>query len=137
MNYNLAIPKELVAARSRVTYLAKKKIRVDIKEIRMNRTISQNSYLHLILAAFGLHFGYTLEEAKLIYKQVNRPIYYYQKKGRVFIKSSAALDKREMANSINTFMTVSKEAGCELPLATNKEWLLSIQNEIERSGYYL
>lgn len=136
MNYNLANPVELKAARNRISYLAKKQQRVRLTKIVVNRTLAQNSYLHLILAAFGAHFGYTLEEAKLVYKQVNSELYYYKKKGRTFIKSSADLNKEEMARSIDLFMEKSKQAGYPLPLATDQEWLLQIENEIERSKYY-
>jgi hypothetical protein len=137
MNYDLAKPVELIAARSRLTYLARKRRRVHIKEVRVNRTLSQNSYLHLILAAFGAHFGYTLEEAKMVYKDINSAVYRYNKKGRTFIRSSADLSKEEMARTIDHFMEKSKEAGYELPLATDQEWLLQIENEIERNRHYL
>ena len=137
MNYNLADIKELVAARSRVSYLAKKKKMVKIVEVHPSRTLSQNNYLHLILAAFGAHFGYTLEESKLVYKQISSDIYYYTKKNRQFIKSSAELNKEEMAKTIDRFMEKSKENGYELPLATDQEWLLRLENEIERNRRYL
>lgn len=137
MNYNLAEPKELLAARSRVTYLARKGKRVKITEVQLARSLSQNNYLHLIIAAFGAHFGYTLEEAKMIYKQVNSSTYYYTKKGRTFIRSSADVSKDEMARTIDKFMQASSEAGCPLPLADDREWLLQIENEIERTKRYL
>lgn len=137
MNYNLANPIELKAARNRVSYLARKGQRVRVTKVVTNRTLAQNSYLHLILAAFGAHFGYTLEEAKIVYKQVNSDLYYYKKKGRTFTKSSADLNKEQMARSIDRFMEKSKEAGYALPLATDQEWLLQIENEIERSNWYL
>jgi S-methylmethionine-dependent homocysteine/selenocysteine methylase len=137
MNYNLANQVELKAARNRISYLARKKRRATVKEIQLNRTLSQNSYLHLIIGAFGEHFGYTLEEAKHIYKQVNKDIYFYTKKKRQFIRSSADLNKEEMAKTIDRFMQASEEAGYKLPLATDREWLLQIENEIERSRRYL
>lgn len=137
MNYNLADKTELKAARSRISYLAKKQKRVSVKEFNVQRSLSQNSYLHLLLADFGLHFGYTLEEAKLIYKEINRPLYYYGKKGRTFIRSSADLDKDEMAQSIDKFMQASAEQGYPLPPADNAEWRSLIENEIEKNKRYL
>lgn len=125
------------AARNRLYYLAKKRRVVEIKEVRFKRTLPQNSYLHLIISAFGVHFGYTLEEAKLLYKQVNKDLYYYRKKNRTFIRSSADLNKSEMAKSIDRFMQKSAESGYPLPLATDQDWLMSIENEIERSSKYL
>lgn len=137
MIYNLADPTELKACRNRVSYLARKKRRVTVTEKQPNRSLSQNSYLHLLIAAFGAHFGYTLEESKLVYKQVNSAVYYYKKKGRTFIRSSADLKKDEMARTIDHFMEKSKEAGYALPLATDQEWLMQIENEIERNRHYL
>ncbi|TAL08203.1 MAG: hypothetical protein EPO02_13530 [Nitrospirae bacterium] len=110
---------------------------VEIKEFKFNRTLSQNSYLHLIISAFGVHFGYSLEEAKQVYKEINKGIYAYEKKGRIFWRSSADLNTKEMAQTIDKFLFVSNEAGCPLPLATDKEWLMQIENEAERSSRHL
>jgi hypothetical protein len=93
--------------------------------------------LHLLIGAFGQHFGYTMEEAKQIYKEISPDLYQYRKKGRTFWRSSAELNKEEMAKTIDRFMEKSKEAGYPLPLATDQEWITQIENEIERSGYYL
>ena len=137
MKFNTAIKAEKSEAFRYFMRLANGKKLVEIKKINLNRTLNQNSYLHLIIGYFGVHFGYTLEEAKLIYKEVNRELYEYEKKGRIFYRSSADLDKEQMAKSIDRFMEKSKEAGCILPPATDKEWLRQIENEIERSSYYL
>lgn len=137
MKYRLSEPLEVKAARNRLNYLVHKKRMVEVKEIRPKRTLPQNAYLHLILGAFGVHFGYTLEEAKFIYKEINRSTYYYKKKDRTFIRSSADLNKEEMAKTIDRFMEASKEAGYPLPLATDQEWLMSLENEIEKSRRYL
>ena len=137
MNYNLSDPKEVIAARSRLTYLVKKKKRVQITQIRETRSLNQNSYLHLLLGAFGMHFGYTLEEAKLIYKRANGSLYLYEKKGANFIRSSADLNTDEMARSIDRFMQYSSEQGLDLPPADNAEWRSLIENEMERNRRYL
>lgn len=137
MNYALAEPTELKAARNRVSYLARKGSRVKITEVQINRTLAQNSYLHLIVAAFGANFGYNLEESKMIYKQINSSIYYYKKKGRTFIRSSSDLNKEEMMISIDKFMQASAEAGYELPKSDDREWLLQIENDVERNRRYL
>lgn len=137
MKFNTAVPLERKEAMSYFMRLANKRFMVEVKKLNPKRSLNQNSYLHLIIAYFGSHFGYTLEEAKIIYKEINAPIYAYKKKGRVFYRSSADLDKEEMAKSIDRFMEKSKEAGCPLPPATDQEWLRQIENEIERSSYYL
>jgi hypothetical protein len=137
MKFNTANKEEKKQAFSYFMKLANKKQIISVTKVSPSRSLSQNSYLHLIIGAFGAHFGYTMEEAKSIYKDVNKGIYWYRKKGRVFVRSSADLSKEEMAKSIDRFMQASADQGYALPLATDKEWLMQIENEIERSNYYL
>mgnify|MGYP000894825755 FL=1 len=82
-----------------------------------------------------MHFGYTLEEAKLVYKQVNESTYYYEKKGRQFIRSSADLNTAEMTKTIDKFRQKSADAGFPLPSAEDREWLDRIDIEISRNSY--
>lgn len=135
MKYNLAIEAEHKAASIYFGQLMATNSVVEIKKISPRRSLNQNSYLHLIIGAFGNHFGYTLDEAKIIYKQINAGIYSYKKKGREFWKSSADLTKEQMADTIDKFMKVSAENGCELPLATDTEWLMRIENDMEGNRY--
>lgn len=137
MKFNLANKNEAQSARSRLAYLAGRHSIIEIRRIQPRRTLPQNSYLHLIITAFGNHFGYSLEEAKQIYKELNSAIYCYKKKGRTFWRSSAELSKEEMAASIDNLMRRSADAGYPLPLATDQGWLREIENEIERSRYYI
>ena len=141
MKYNTANNAEAGKALDYLLTLTKGNKIVEVKEVKPRRSLNQNSYLHLLLGAFGAHFGYTLEEAKEVYKHLNKEIYAYEREVRgkqwQFWRSSADLDKEEMAKSIDTLMTWSARAGYPLPPATDQEWLRQIENEIERSGYYL
>lgn len=138
MKFNLAVKAEKSQAFTYFMTLANKKSLVEVKKISPGRSLSQNNYLHLLLGAFGQHFGYTLEEAKTVYKRdVNPGIYVYEKNGAKFLRSSAELSKEDMAKTIDRFMENSKELGYELPLATDQEWLRQVENEMERSRYYL
>lgn len=137
MKFNLAMPGENIKAFNFLSELSEKQSVVEVKKISLRRSLSQNNYLHLLIGAFGAHFGYTLDEAKLIYKKISRDLYFYNKKGHVFIRSSADLTKEEMAKTVDAFMKFSANNGYELPLATNQEWLRQIENEVERSNYYL
>lgn len=135
MKYNFANYEEYNKALDYVNELGQKEAIVEIKKVSPSRSLNQNSYLHLLLGEFGNHFGYTIEEAKLIYKEINKTIYYYKKKDRLFIRSSADLSVDEMTKTIDYFRQKSAEQGCELPPATDKEWLRSIENTIEQSRY--
>lgn len=142
MKYNFAIPKEVERAKDYLNKLIEQQSLAEVTKISPKRTLNQNSYLHLIIGAFGSHFGYTLEEAKQIYKELNKAIYQYEKTGltgasRSFYRSSANLSKEEMAKSIDLFREKSDQAGYPLPLATDQDWLREIENAIEQSKYYL
>ncbi len=137
MKYNTAVKAEKKEAFRYFMQLANKKQIVEVKKISPNRSLRQNSYLHLIIQAYAVFAGWELPEAKIIYKDFNSEIYGYKKNGRVFYRSSSDLSKEEMAKSIDRFRAKAAEQGCELPLATDQEWLRQIANEIERSNYYL
>lgn len=138
MKFDLKSLDETTEAFEYVTELSGKEAMVEIKKISPKRSLSQNSYLHLILTYFGDHFGYETEEAKAVYKYVNVDIYRYHKKGfpYPFWRSSADLTKDEMTTSIDKFRKVSAEHGCELPLAIDQEWLRRIENDHERLRKY-
>lgn len=137
MKYNLADPAESVQALDYLVNLIKQGKIAEVKKISPRRSLSQNNYLHLLLGAFGQHFGYTMEEAKLIYKDLNNDIYSYTKKDRSFYRSSADLTTEEISKTIDRFREASEKQGYPLPLATDQGWLRSIENEIEKQRMYL
>ena len=135
MIFNTANQQEAAAAKEYLNSCIRNGWKVDIVRKSGQRSLNQNNYLHLILSAFGMHFGYDLSEAKIVYKQVNASTYEYTKKGRVFYRSSADLTKEEMQKTIDLFMQKSAEQGCPLPLATDQSWLDQIYNQSEREYY--
>ena len=141
MKFNTAYPKEKREAMSYAMKLINGKKIVEIKRVSPNRSLRQNSYLHLLLSDFGEHFGYNLEEAKQIYKEMSKGIYAYEKTTngvtRTFWRSSADLTVEEMTKTIERLREVSAAADYPLPPATDQEWLRSIENRIEQSNYHL
>lgn len=138
MKYNTAIPEEKKAALSYAMKLINKKQIVSITKVSPKRTLAQNNYLHLIIAYFGLETGYLPHEAKTVFKrEANPDIFVYEKNGTKFLKSSADLTKEEMAKAIDRFIIFAAEQNVDIPPATDPEWLRQIENEIERSRYYL
>jgi hypothetical protein len=141
VKYNLANNAEAGKALDYLLTLTRDGKIAEVKKVSPKRSLNQNAYLHLLLGAFGAHFGYTLEEAKLIYKQLNKEVYMYEKQVRdktwEFWRSSADLTKEEMAKTIDTLMIWSERAGYKLPPATDQEWLRQIENEIEQHQHYL
>lgn len=137
MKYDLSQKSEAAEAFQYLTKLATKDAIVEIKHVRPRRSLNQNNYLHLLLGAFGIHFGYTMTEAKQIYKELSKDIYYYTLKNRQFIRSSADLDTAEMTKTIDRFREASKEQGCPLPAATDEGWLRAIENDMENHFNYI
>lgn len=116
-----------------------------IKKLNV-RSLPQNAYLHLILNWFAIETGYSLDYVKqeLFKKEVNKDIFYVdlfnEKSGACYYewRSTSKLDKLEMTKAIQKFRTyASIEAGIYLPEAGENEFLIHIQNEIEKHREYL
>jgi hypothetical protein len=137
MKFDLANQSEAGQALAYLLELTQRGKLAEVTKVSPRRSLNQNAYLHLIIGYFGLHFGYTLEEAKFLYKQINAGLYRYEKAGRIFWRSTRDLNKEDMAKSIDTFMQYSARNDCPLPLATDEGWLREIEREIERSKYYM
>lgn len=119
-------------------YFSKGK-RFELKVKNQKRSISQNSYLHLILSWFGVETGYTLEEVKQdIFKKHVNPTLFYEGEFEGIIKierwrSSANLDTAEMTLAIDRFRNFSsKELGIYLPEPNDLALLQEIENELSK-----
>ena len=121
----------------RKLYDGKKK--VELKEKRKMRTLSQNNYLHLILTWFAIETGYTLEEVKQgIFKaDICKDFFEYTKQDRKFYKSSSDLDTKEMTDAIERFRNWSSEQGIYLPSPDEQEFLQHIQSQVSDHRIYL
>lgn len=118
---------------------------VELTEKKPVRTIQQNKYLHVIIGYFATQYGCTLEYAKTNYFKIlcNKEIFVRETDdnylGKVTtLRSSAALDTREMTTAIERFRNwASMEAGIYLPDAHESELLTYAQQELERYKQYL
>lgn len=137
MKYNLENEQEYKEATAFLVGCMMRNKTVEIKVYRPNRTLNQNSYLHLLLTIFAVEFGYTLEESKTLYKRVNSATYAYEKNGQKFLRSSTDLDTKEMADTIEKFKQYSSEHGLELPDAYDEDKLRYYENQIEKQRKYL
>lgn len=146
MLYNLSNPLDANNARTRLEMLTKKGVIVEMTEKKQKRSLSQNSYLHLILGYFASQTGNTLEWVKQqYYKRLCNPDIYIaerydsilEKKVR-YVRSSASLTTDEMSLSIDRFRNWSAaEAGIYLPDAMSHAELAALQVEVERYKTYL
>ncbi|MEK6860346.1 MAG: hypothetical protein AABY07_00105 [Nanoarchaeota archaeon] len=124
--YNLSLEIDKINAVNRLNKFIKEKTVIELRK-RVPRSLSQNNYLYLILRYFGSQTGYTLEEAKQIYKIQSENIFFYEKNGILFTRSTSDLTSTEMTNSIANFREYSNfDAGIYLPEPFEKEYLEEI-----------
>ncbi len=118
---------------------------VELKRKTTQRSLAQNSYLHVLLGYFGSEFGLTIEEVKFdIFKKIcNIDIFQRErtnKRGKriKYIRSSTELDKDEMITAIERFRNYSSaECGLYLPSPNEGEMLFYAQQQIEANKDYM
>lgn len=143
MRYSLKIEHEASQAKTKLDYLISKGVDIELTEKKPIRSISQNSYLHLILSAFGCNFGYTLDEVKLYIfkKEVNAEIFYIGQKGKLIEveewRSTADLDTKEMTTAIERFLNYSAKNGYRLPEPSDLVWIAELKKEVHNNKQYL
>lgn len=145
MVYVLSNPLDVQNARTRLELLIKRGCVAELTEKKAKRSLSQNSYLHLLLSYFASQTGNTLEWVKQQYykKLCNPDIFIGEREdqflGRVrYVRSSADLRTDEMNLSIERFRNWSaSKAGIYLPEPTNEAEIAALQVEVERYKTYL
>lgn len=111
---------------------------------RRQRSLNQNSYLHVLCAFFACQYGCSEDYAKRIfYKQTcNADIYRMTRRnnrGEFYDdwRSSASLSSEEMSVSIDRFKIWAAEIGITLPDADDHKFIVHCQKEIERNKQFL
>lgn len=146
MKYDLSNPLHRSQLSSRVAKAIERGAGVvEFREIKPQRTIRQNKYLHTIIAYFASQYGETKDYVKQNYFKIaaNRSLFVIEKEdsliGRVrYLRSSADLDMDEMRLAIERFRNwASIHAGIYLPSADEKELLALAELEISRNEEYL
>jgi len=136
MKYNLKEQIDLSKAMTRFEALAEKGAKIELKEIRPTRSLPQNAYLHVCLSLYGIHFGYTLNEAKTNLKRNYGLV--YEKGGKKYLRSTANLDSKELTEFIEYIRDVAGANGCYIPDAESYlQNKFSIDREIEQNKIYL
>jgi hypothetical protein len=142
MTYDLSNEYEVRKVLLRLNALIKKGVLVELKEQRPLRTLSQNSYLHLLLQVFAMEYGCSLDVAKVDYykRLCNQDLFEVEKvnkQGEVVkdLRSSADLTTEEMAQSIDRFKRFAAEGGIYLPDADRLHDLQCAKIAIERYDF--
>lgn len=118
---------------------------IEVKKKPLNRSLSQNNYLHLILSYFASQYGCSSNEAKVdFYKRLcNKELFQRKTINKLgnevsFLRSSSQLTTLEMTTSIERFRNWSSgEAGIYLPAPNEHQMILYVQQEIERSKDFI
>jgi len=142
MIYNPKNEFDCKKAIEKLKYFISKGQKFELKAKYPKRSIAQNSYLHLILTAFSIETGYTVEEVKQdIFKKIVNPDIFYigEASGpiqEVIIerwKSSASLNTQEMTLAIDRFRNfASIELGIYLPEPNDLTIISQLEEEISK-----
>lgn len=143
MTYDLASTLDRERFAARVSYLLDKGAAVELTE-KVQRSLSQNNYLHAIIGAVAMETGNTLAYAKEFYfkRIANHDLFVRDVDdpyaGRVqVLRSSADLTKEEMSLAIDRFKKWAAEQGMYLPDPEDEALLSMIQVEMGKVRKYL
>lgn len=146
MQYDTSNSLDKNRAIEKFKYLLNKGCIIELLEKRKIRSISQNSYLHLILSWYALEMGETLEYVKVeIFKKlVNKDLFVYEfinrKTGEIRdeLKSSTLLDTKEMTTAIERFRNFSSaQCGIYLPEPSDLVNIREMERQINNQKHYL
>lgn len=145
MIYDLSKPLDREKFKMRVNHLFAQGKQVELIE-KTKRSLSQNSYLHVLLGVLALDQGETIDYVKENYykRLVNPDIFVLHKHDKILgkevevLRSSKDLTKEEMSKSIDKLRNwASSELGCYLPSADEESLLQQAEMEIQRYRSYL
>lgn len=144
MIFNLKNPHEHTKYKEYVNKLFDQKAVVEVKKKNPQRSLAQNKYLYLLLGFFSCETGYSIDEVKLRFfkSHCNRVLFEEEvinKRGVTIkrLKSSADLSTSEMTTAIESFRHWSACEGIYLPAPNEQEFLLHIEQELERNKQYI
>lgn len=146
MKYDISNSLHREQARKRLeALLSKEHGIIELSEVKPQRSIKQNKYLHLLLGFFASEYGETIDYVKEQYFKLaaNRSIFLRERDdklaGRVsYLRSTRDLDKGEMQMAIERFRNWSSiNAGIYLPSADEHRLLELAEIEISRNKNFL
>ena len=144
MIYDLRNESIVPSFKKRVEECISKGYTVEIIRKSPQRSLAQNSYLHLILAHFACEYGCSIDEAKIDFfkRTCNKDLFeepFTNKQGKqlVRLRSSSALTTAEMTTAIERFRNWSSSVGIYLPAPNEKEFLMHVLNEMETNATFL
>jgi hypothetical protein len=104
--------------------LLEKGEQIEIRKIIKQRTVRQNSYLHVCLTMFCNETGYTIDEAKELFSMQLPDIMRYEKNGINFRKSTADMDTKDMGTLIDKIREMALD-NLGLYIPDSEEYLIN------------
>ena len=93
--------------------------------------------MHVCITIYAIHFGYTLDEAKVLLKRMCS-FMVYEKNGTKFLVRTRDLDNEVCSKFVEWIRNHSAKEGCYIPNADEyKENQYSIDREISKNKQYL
>lgn len=129
MIYDLSNNTDRQKFKTKSAFLLANSKRAELKDVRTKRSLSQNSYLHVVISLFGIEFGYNLDEAKTLLKR-ECPFMRYEKNTIQFLKQTRGMDSKELTEFIDWIRNYSGLQGFYIP--TSEEYLTN-RFEIDKS----
>lgn len=137
MKYDTSNKLEANQAKEKLNYLISKSKIVELKTVRAKRSISQNSYLHVVITLWAIHVGLTINEAKT---DLKRGCHFmsYEKNGKKYLIETKKQNSKQLTEFIDWIRTMASQNGLYIPTA--QEYLENkyrIDNEIELNKEFL
>lgn len=146
MVYDLNTDLDRERFKRRVNALYAKRSVVECTEYKPRRTNAQNRFLHILLGEFAMQTGNTLEYVKQEYfKRLCNPELFVcivhddlAKRDIERLRSSRDLNTGEMTTAIERFRNwAASEAGIDLPLPDETDWIGFIEREMQHQQIWL
>ncbi len=137
MKYDLSNDIAVEKFKLRAKFLIEKQSQVNLTQTRKSRSISQNSYLHVVISLYSIEYGYTLDEGKTLLKRMC-DFMVYEKNGQKFLKQTSKMDSKELTTFIEWVRNHASKEGLYIP--TSEEYIENkflIDNEIDSNKQYL
>lgn len=145
MNYDLSIKDERRRFVKRANaLLLKQRTNVSLTD-ESNRTLNQNSYLHVLCRVLAMDTGVTENYAKQIYfKRIANPEIFVSvtrdpvtSEAISYVKSTADITITDMSKAIDSFLMWASENGYNLPQASlNEDGSLSWKSDDDKEAFH-
>lgn len=137
MKFDTSKPFDKNKAETRFKVLLEKGAKIELSEIKTKRSLSQNSYLHVVISLCAIEFGNNLDEMKTDLKRACE-FMRYEKNGKSYLKRTRDMDSKELTEFIEWIIDFAGKEGLYIP--SSDDYLMhrfEIDREIERNKQYL